>query len=163
MKRILNGTTYNTETSTRVAFAGVEENFDFEADEILYMTRGGNFFIHFEDMGDKVASDIVASGKVAVDDYGEAIWGDLNLDEIHDWCQRYNVTIIDPNLFPGASDTSGTIRPFYGEDLEGTIYLRVPGSLKRRIEDAAKAESQSVNAWTMRCVENCLEERQKPT
>ena len=155
MKRILNGKTYNTETSTKVAFADMLDNSVLDGDQCLYLTRGGDFFIHyvggisFEVDGDTMAVDR---------ENGEAIWCD---PDVGDWTEQYRVTIVDNNLFPGDSDTAGTIWLDQEREKEGTIYLRVPGSLKRRIEDAAKAKSQSVNAWTMRCVENCLPEPTK--
>lgn len=161
MKCILYGKTYNTETSTMVAIASLEDNADLSCEEHLYQTRDGNFFIHYNDF---YSTDLVAGNKLAVDeDEGEAIWGGIESWEIEEWCQQHHIQVFDPDLFPGETDEPGTIRPFPGTDMEGTIYLRVPGSLKRRIEKVAKAEGQSVNAWTMRCVENCLEEkRPKP-
>jgi predicted HicB family RNase H-like nuclease len=42
------------------------------------------------------------------------------------------------------------------EETEGTIYARIPASLKRKIEEAAKAEGLSANSWAMRCFERCL-------
>jgi HicB family len=38
-----------------------------------------------------------------------------------------------------------------------TLYIRVPTSLKNRIEALAKEADLSLNAWTMRCVERCAE------
>ncbi len=37
-----------------------------------------------------------------------------------------------------------------------TIYVRMPASLKKRVDDAAKAANLSGNVWTMRCLERCL-------
>ena len=37
-----------------------------------------------------------------------------------------------------------------------TIYIRVPAALKRRVDEAAKAEGVSGNLWAMRCIERCL-------
>ncbi len=37
-----------------------------------------------------------------------------------------------------------------------TIYIRVPASLKRSVDEAAKAADVSGNVWAMRCVERCL-------
>ena len=37
-----------------------------------------------------------------------------------------------------------------------TIYVRVPTSLKDRIEAQATREHLSVNAWAIRCMESCL-------
>jgi hypothetical protein len=40
-----------------------------------------------------------------------------------------------------------------------TIYIRVPVSLKQRVEAAAAKDKLSGNAWVMRCVEKCLKGR----
>lgn len=39
---------------------------------------------------------------------------------------------------------------------EATIYLRVPASLKKRIEEHAKLEGLSVNSFALRCFERCI-------
>jgi hypothetical protein len=44
-------------------------------------------------------------------------------------------------------------------DPGATIYMRVPASLKKRVDDAAREGKLSGNVWAMRCVERCLEER----
>jgi predicted HicB family RNase H-like nuclease len=40
-----------------------------------------------------------------------------------------------------------------------TMLLRMPSALKRRIEEAAKADDVSMNAFMLRCIESCLRER----
>ena len=42
-----------------------------------------------------------------------------------------------------------------------TLYLRVPTSLKRRVDEAAKSNKLSGNVWLMRCVEGCLKKEEK--
>jgi hypothetical protein len=37
-----------------------------------------------------------------------------------------------------------------------TVYVRVPPSLKRAIDQAAGKAGVSVNAWAMQCLERCL-------
>jgi predicted HicB family RNase H-like nuclease len=37
-----------------------------------------------------------------------------------------------------------------------SLYIRLPTSLKVRIEEAAEADKLSVNAWAMRCMETCI-------
>jgi hypothetical protein len=43
-----------------------------------------------------------------------------------------------------------------------TIYIRVPASLKRSVDEAAKSEKLSGNVWAMRCVEHCLNSNPYP-
>jgi hypothetical protein len=38
-----------------------------------------------------------------------------------------------------------------------TIYTRVPATLKRAADAAAREQNLSGNAWAMRCIERCLE------
>jgi predicted transcriptional regulator len=40
-----------------------------------------------------------------------------------------------------------------------TIYIRVPASLKKRVDEAAREVELSGNVWAMRCVEQCLDRR----
>ena len=43
-----------------------------------------------------------------------------------------------------------------------TIYIRVPASLKRNVDEAAKMARVSGNVWAMRCVEKCLKGMPEP-
>lgn len=45
-------------------------------------------------------------------------------------------------------------QPEAGE-AESRITVRIPDSLKARVEALATANKQSLNAWIMRCLENC--------
>ena len=46
------------------------------------------------------------------------------------------------------------------EDVPGaTLYIRVPATLKAQLDNAAAADKLSLNAWMMRCAENCLASR----
>jgi len=45
------------------------------------------------------------------------------------------------------------------QEPSSTIYLRVPSSLKQRLETVAKSDNLSINSWTMRCIERCIERR----
>jgi hypothetical protein len=40
------------------------------------------------------------------------------------------------------------------DETEGTVYVRMPASLKRQIEAAAESDVISANSWAMRCFEN---------
>jgi hypothetical protein len=53
---------------------------------------------------------------------------------------------------PASEDEGGTAR----------ITLRMPDSMKTRVEAAAEAEGQSVNAWLVRAVSGALERRREP-
>ena len=44
------------------------------------------------------------------------------------------------------------------DETHGTVYVRMPASLKRQIEAAAESDGLSANFWAMRCFEKCLAE-----
>ena len=136
MKRIIDGKTYNTETATKVAFAKVDQPY-LETDEehTLYMTRGGAFFVHIRDPDENQDDIEILTEKKAQE------W--LLEGEV----EVYNSPFPDP---PEAAAEEPS-KP------EATIFIRVPQSLKRKIDATAKAAGQSVNAWAMRCLEKCLD------
>jgi predicted HicB family RNase H-like nuclease len=51
-------------------------------------------------------------------------------------------------------------RSSHGETERGsTIYVRVSDEAMRRIDQAAKDATVSVNTWALRCFEECLKSR----
>lgn len=144
MKRIVNGVSYNTETSTEIAKSEYDEGEgESSGSEILYQTRGGAFFtcgFKLTMIPDKKTPNerIVKETK---------IFYPLTRDEAQDWVMTGNVEVYS-DIFDDMPEAAEEINP------ELTIYVRVPTSLKDRIEAAAKAAEQSVNAWALRCLEN---------
>ena len=153
MKRIVNGVTYNTTTSTCIGISRYEdEAANTKTTETLHQTRGGAFFIH-----------------EAVDTKG---WNEnereyfydnkhnfrpLSPEDAHKWYMSGEVEIVDESVFQTPPEATAEAEP------GATLYVRVPASLKRRIDDAAKAGGMSGNNWAMRCVESCLAEPKEPT
>jgi len=128
VKRIIDGKTYNTATATVIA----TWNNNCSS---LYVTRGGAFFIlNFDPKTDD--EDIRPVTK----------------EEAEEWASGkiMPVELSNTEIFAEPPEAAED------EDPEGTIYLRVPLPLKRQIEDVASAADQSVNAWAMRCLEQCL-------
>jgi hypothetical protein len=142
MKRIIDGVTYNTDTSTVLARSEYETAYnhqDRHCEGTLYQTRGGAFFVAEEiDLGrkDEDGNRIVSNRFVA-----------LSRERAEKWIM--------------AGDVEVCHNPF-GEPPEAeaepcaTIYLRVPSSLKKRIDQAATTSSMSINAWALRCLERSL-------
>ncbi|WP_149312388.1 toxin-antitoxin system HicB family antitoxin [Methylobacterium sp. P1-11] len=131
MKRIIEGKTYNTETSTRIAKAPQHED-EMDQFDLLYQTRHGAFFCYYG---------------------GETPFGDpfenlkpLSPSEAQAWLERYNFVDEIEKLF-GEQPEAG--------EAESRITVRIPDSLKIRIEALAKSNGQSLNAWIMRCLETC--------
>ena len=131
MKRIIEGKTYNTETATRIGVASFDpshpEEFDF-----LYQTRHGAFFRNY-------------GGETA---FGDPFKGlkPLTPAEAQAWLESHDLVDELEKLF-GEQPEAG--------EAESRITVRIPDSLKVRIERLAAANKQSLNAWIMRCLETC--------
>jgi predicted HicB family RNase H-like nuclease len=144
MKRVVNGVSYNTETSTEVA------KFDLQDDgegntvvEVLYQTRGGAFFTY----GFRRTVSLDPSVPDGRFEKETTTFSPLSREEAQDWVMTGNVEVYS-DIFGDMPEAVEAAHP------ESTIYVRVPTSLKERIEAAAKAAGQSVNAWALRCLEN---------
>jgi hypothetical protein len=144
MRRIVNGVTYNTETSTALGRSQYDGNYG-AVEETLYQTRAGSFFVD-----EKVTRQVWNKRerdhevKVAVN------FIPMSRERAHKWILNGNVEIFcnpfdDPTEATKASDWGAT------------IYIRLPPSLKKRVYDAARDSELSANAWAVRCVEHCLE------
>ncbi|MCH7914631.1 MAG: toxin-antitoxin system HicB family antitoxin [Deltaproteobacteria bacterium] len=148
MKRIINGKTFNSETATTVFRLEKKERGASRSEEIdgyldsetLYRTRQGNFFLvdteiktNFDKEGFPLGAGPVKRLKPLTPE------GALN------WLRSHNVS-------------EEQIRQQFGDHLkdmteESTVYLRVPQSLKLRLEACANNKGQSLNTWVMRCLE----------
>jgi hypothetical protein len=158
-KRIINGQTYNTDTATLIARA--ETNFISHGNEHgqhtevkVYQTRGGAFFLYTfsqEPRKDRNGNEQL----VVVDNLFEP----MTREEVEKWVENegyynYHIELLSPT-FGEPPEATGEAVP------AASLYIRVPTSLKVRIEEAAEANKLSVNAWAMRCMESCIA-RNKP-
>jgi predicted HicB family RNase H-like nuclease len=144
MKRIINGASYNTETSTEIA----KYEYDIEPGEgagfeVLYQTRGGAFFTHACER--RVSHDEAAPNGQLVREINS--FNPMTRDEAQDWVMTGNVEVFS-DVFGELPEAAAEAGP------EATLYVRVPTSLKDRIEAVALAAGQSVNAWAIRCLES---------
>jgi hypothetical protein len=146
MKRIINGVTYNTETSTRLASAKWGDDDESVVGD-LYQTRGGAFFVD-EETTKRVWNEREREWQERV----EHAFNPLSQEEAHRWILEGEVEVFH-NPFDDPPEAEAEAEP------GATIYIRVPAALKRRVDDAARGEKLSGNAWAMKCVEKCLEER----
>jgi hypothetical protein len=136
MKRIIDGKTYNTDTATLVAryeYSG-DQNEDTEAK--VYVNSGGAFFIVHEWESAKKQKTFFESS--TREDIEKLLLNNDNVEVID------NEALTEP---PGAEAEIETA---------ATIYLRLPASLKKRVEDASKEVRLSVNSWAMRAFEQAL-------
>jgi hypothetical protein len=146
MKRIVDGLTYNTNTSTLLAKAEWTNDEQFssyfgaECAGELYQTRGGAFFlvttVHIKDVNDEWVDKTECTPMTAERAQQWLMEGDVEV---------YRNPFEDP---PEALDEA---------DAGATIYIRVPASLKRNVDEAAREAKVSGNAWALRCVEFCLD------
>jgi len=127
-KRIINGRTYNTETATRLWL--YEDPDGPPIEEILYKTRHGAYFIYY-------SNHLVPTEGIKP----------LTPDEAQIWLENkcFRTEVIESEF--GEMPEAG--------EAEARITVRIPESLHKRITALAKERQQSVNAWIMRCVEQC--------
>lgn len=133
MKRIIDGKTFNTETATRVAGAPEDYHHPEEFD-LLYQTRHGAFFRHYGGLTNQR------------DDY--EVLKPTTPEEAKAWLESHDFVDEIEALF-GEQPEAG--------EAESRITVRIPDSLKTRIEGLAAANKQSMNAWIMRCLETCAD------
>ena len=146
MKRIIDGVTYNTDTSARLASSDYETFYNHEnrpCEGTLYQTRGGAFFIW-----ETIELGLDRSGAVITRDRFKA----LSAKEAEDWIMTGNVEIVH-NPFGEPPEAEAESAP------AATLYVRVPSIVKRQVEQAAKEAKLSVNSFMLRCAENCLNDR----
>lgn len=139
MKRIIEGQTYNTDTSSIVALWEYDEGRGADTKATLYVTRGGAFFVvHRWETSEEYKYRFQALSRAEV----------ARLVETTD-----NMEIVDDEAIGEPPEAAAEIEP------GATLYVRVPASLKSRVDDAAKRDGVAVNAWAMRCMEQCLKPR----
>lgn len=144
MKRIIDGVTYNTATSTLLARSDYEVDYNHSerpCQGMLYQTRAGAYFVHqIIDVGwDDETSQIEYRHRFQT----------LSGTEAQTWIMTGDVEVLH-NPFEDPPEAEAEA------EAGSTIYVRVPLSLKQRLENEAKQESISGNAWSIRCIETCL-------
>lgn len=136
MKRVIEGQTYNTDTAVVVAKYEYVDDKGYDVEAVLYQTRGGAFFI---------VHRWTAAGDPKF--HFEAI----TRDEVSRLVQnKDNLEIIDETAIAEPPEAAAEPEP------GATLYVRVPASLKSRVDEAARLEDVSGNAWAMKCMERCL-------
>lgn len=143
MKRVIKGKTFNTDTSTMVARYEYEDDKGYDTTAKVYQSRGGAFFI-------------VHSWR-EVDNFGEDLtkhyFEESSREEIERMIARgpESIEVIDESALALPPEAQAEEEP------AATAYLRLPVALKNRIEAAAKEAGLSLNAWAIRCFENCCD------
>jgi predicted HicB family RNase H-like nuclease len=153
MKRIVNGVTYNIDTSTRLAESRWERHDepDKEYFGTLYETRGGAFFVDLEITRQRWNEAKHIQETEVINEFEP-----LSPDQAQKWLLEGDVEIFR-NPFGDPPEAAAESEP------GATIYIRLPASLKRSVDDAARAANLSANVWAMRCLERCLSSQTVPT
>lgn len=152
MKRIIDGKTYNTDTATLIhrwegeTFLPPSEEENDRPFEELYRTRHGQFFLKVNE------ADVSFDRDGYIDGAG---WGQdikpLTPAQAHSWLKTAGVTQEQiKQQFPH-DPPDDLVAP---ESTESIVYLRLPDSLKRRLDTCAERKGQSLNTWVMRWLEN---------
>ena len=144
MKRIVNGVTYNTETSTALGKKAWEGD-GSQGEEVLYQTQGGALFVHEQETR-LIWNEREQERQECV----EHRFIPMSAEEAQHWIMTGETEIFH-NPFDDPPEAAAEA------EAGATIYIRVPVSLKRRVDEAAKGTKVSGNVWAMRCVERCLQ------
>jgi predicted HicB family RNase H-like nuclease len=146
MKRIVNGVTYNTDTSTLLAECAWDNGDEGNGVDRLYQTRGGAFFVDEE-----VTTTVWVEREHAHQARTIHTFVPKSAEDAHKWLLEYDNLEILHNPFDDPPEAEAEASP------GATLYIRMPSALKKRVDDAAKAANVSGNVWAMRCLERCLD------
>ena len=138
IKRIIDGKTYNTETATELG-GWTEDKGPYEYGDYLYQNRFGAYFrVTFLESGDPEQDHETITP--------------LTPEEARTWLEgkvSWNAELIERLFGEMPEAGSGEVK----------YTLRMPESLRDRLASLAKDNKQSLNAWIIRCLERCAEER----
>lgn len=148
MKRIIGGVAYNTGTATMIARSSYDHTKDqgTRGTEVLYQTRGGAFFRHLHEI-------ISYKGREGWQERDQHEFIPMTRDEAAAWATD-NVELL--------ADVFGEVPEATAADnatISAVVNVRLPPSLKERIETGAKEKNLSVNSYAMRCFEQFLNMR----
>jgi hypothetical protein len=136
MKRVIDGKTYNTDTATLVAKYEYQDHKNNDVEAKVFVNNGGALFVlHSWDVENNTKH------------YMEALTRS-ELDKLVSTMD--NIEIIDEEALEAPPEASAEAEP------GATIYVRVPSTLKRRVDEAARDAKLSGNAYALRCMEACL-------
>src|SRR5207247_7091838 len=141
MKRIIGGVTYNTATATVLARSqrhDPQENVEREL--TLYQTSGGAFFLDratTHHRHTQTGEDRLIGLPNTLREF-EPLTG----EQARRWLSESGAEIFY-NPFGDPPEATAEAEP------AAAVYLRVPAALKDRMEAAAKAQTQSLNAWAI--------------
>jgi hypothetical protein len=144
MKRIIDGRTYDTNTAKTVARTEWEEEDtgtrkERQTRQVLHQTRGGAFFLvtsqHWTDDNHNSPNYREERSHIAFET--------MSPDKAAGWVMGQNVEILDETVFAPPPEAEVEETP------AATIFVRLPTSLKAKVETNAKQAGKSMNAWVV--------------
>jgi len=137
MRRIKEGTAYDTETAELIKQIGFTDAIPDQG-ETIYRTRNGAFFLwaQYVTPGNNVAQDIFP----------------LRDEQAQKWLEKY---------------ANNLVEKYFGEMPEGgaaerRMTLRIPNNLATRLEEIAETKKMPLSRYMRRCLERCAAEDGKP-
>jgi hypothetical protein len=142
MKRIINGTTYNTDTASMIADGTWEdENRGTTVETTLYESRSGVYF---------AVANAAQTYRDRHNDLQTCKWFEWtvvgNADKARAYAEKEQLTIHRDMMPPEAGA---------GNEVSA-LYVRLTPTIRRHIDEAAAAAKLSANAWAVRCLEHGL-------
>ena len=137
MRRIIDGTAYDTDTGELIMEVGFNDAHPDEGQR-LYRTRNGAFFLweQYVTPSYRAGQDIVP----------------LSDAKTQEWLEKYGNELVEK---------------YFGEMPEGgaaerRITLRMPSNLGERLNRLAESNNVSVNRYIVRCLERCVAQDGQP-
>lgn len=144
MKRIIGGVTYNTETSALIATI---PPIDGDTRTEVYETRTGYFFaLHVSSVDGKARFEPITPEQF------RALLAEANIRAM----APHHGTVVE-----SVQRLEDFLNDSRRNEPEATVFVRLPTSLKRRLDQAAQARSLSMNSLAIRWFEQCLAEGEK--
>jgi hypothetical protein len=145
MKRILDGTIYDTETSVAIARKeyGADDHNMQASESTLYQTQGGALFRYDQESW-------VARHRGVWDERKKHNFVPMSWDEAYEWLMTGDVEILT-DVFPELSEADANV----GSSMT-TMYLRVSHALKNAIEETAKQDNKSASEWIVQSLERLV-------
>ena len=146
MKRIVDGVTYNTETSSLARKASDSRRGPIReiGRDPLSNTGGAFFIVERRETVEWNKSEQEAELRV------RRTFVPVSAERAQSWMLEGEVHVFR-NPFGDPPEAIAEAKP------GATIYIRVPATLKRAADAAASEQKLSGNVWAMRCIERCLE------
>jgi hypothetical protein len=143
VKRVINGITFNTNTSALIAryrfFDGGGPTYGISKAVSVFQTRGGDFF------------ELYAWTERGRHDSQYCLRPLTRADLAFVLKKAKNLEVIDRAALLGEHP-----REFEESRTEATVFVRLPMNLKRRLDDAARQAGKSVNSYALRLFERSL-------